>query len=389
MTNNNKVLETVYHDPLTGYTGINDLVRKTKIKPSVVKSYLETQDVYTKHYPKIEKFKRRRFYTPGIDEIWQCDLVFMPSEWSNENNGYRYINLIIDTLSKYLWSVPLKTKNAEEVVESFNNILVNRIPTKINSDKGTEYISSKTKSLFKKHNIQWYTTENETKAMIVERVARTIQQRMYKYMTDNNTTKWYDVLDKLVENYNNSYHTSIKMTPCEASKYSNELIVYDNLYGKQSRLGKLENNNTVSEEFSVGDMVRTHKFGTKFDRGYKPTYADEILFIKKVLKTDPPVYKIEDYHGNEISGTYYQNELVKYDKQEEDYEFEYIIKTKKTDNPDIVKAFVKWKGYSDRFNSWVNLTPEQIKSSTFLPKTNQKYKQTLQTRTKRHVAKGR
>jgi hypothetical protein len=208
-------------------------------------------------------------------------------------------------------------------------------------------------------------------------------------MTDNSTTKWYDVLDKLVENYNNSYHTSIKMTPCEASKYSNELIVYDNLYGKQSRLGKLENNNTVSEEFSVGDMVRTHKFGTKFDRGYKPTYADEILFIKKVLKTDPPVYKIEDYHGNEISGTYYQNELVKYDKQEEDYEFEYIIKTKKTDNPDIVKAFVKWKGYSDRFNSWVNLTPEQIKSSTFLPKTNQKYKQTLQTRTKRHVAKGR
>src|SRR5882757_87979 len=157
---NNKTIHEVYHDPLTGYTGINDIARKTKLKPSVVKAYLETQDVYTKHYPKVQKFKRRRFYTSGIDEIWQCDLVFMPKEWSTENDGYRYINLVICTFSKFLWAIPLRTKNSGEVVYSFKTIFnsTDRIPLKMNSDKGSEYISSKTKSLFKKYDIEWYTT---------------------------------------------------------------------------------------------------------------------------------------------------------------------------------------------------------------------------------------
>src|SRR5207237_3184275 len=101
---------------------------------------------------------------------------------------------VIDTFSKYMWAVALKTKNANEVVNSFKKIFKERIPKKIHSDKGSEYISKNTKVLFSKHKIEWYATENETKAMIVERAARTLQQRMYKYLTDNNTTVWYDVL---------------------------------------------------------------------------------------------------------------------------------------------------------------------------------------------------
>ena len=383
-------LDEIYHDPKTGYRGIQDLSRKGGVKQNLAQEYLQTQDVYTKHFPKKQKFQRRRFYSPGIDKIWQCDLVFMEPKWKKDNDDYLYLNLIIDTFSKYLWVVPLKTKKSSEVLDSFKIVFKQgRIPEKIHTDLGSEYIAQTVQNLFKSHNITWYTTKNETKAMIAERCALTLQQMMYRYLTDNGTTKWIDILDDLVHNYNNSYHSSIKMTPTEASNVKNQEIVYRNLYGPNSRLGDLISTSN-KPKFEVGDIVRTHKFGTKFDRGYFPTFADEILFIKEVINSNPPVYKIVDYHNNEIEGTYYASELTKYNQESEEYEYEYILKTKKTDNPGIINALVKWKGYSDRFNSWVHLTPEQVQNSIFLHKveTNRKKKES-QTRSKRAVAKGK
>ena len=178
------------------------------------------------------------------------------------------------------------------------------------------------------------------------------------------------------------------MTPTEASKKENEGVVYQNLYGPDSILGELKSTSAIQPKFQKGDMIRTHKFGTKFDRGYLPTFADEILFIEEVIASNPPVYKIVDYHYNKIEGTYYESELTKSSKQEEEYNYEYILKTQKTDNPKIIKAFVKWKGYSDRFNSWVHLTPEQLKDSIILKKVP-KTKTKTDTRSKRAVAKGK
>src|SRR5215211_7289290 len=342
-------LDQLYHDPKTGYRGINDLAKKAGLQPLKVRKYLDTQDVYTKHFPKVTKIQRRRYYSSGVDKIWQCDLVFMEPKWAKENDGYLYLNLIIDTFSKYLWVVPLKTKNAIEVLDSFKTVFKQgRVPEKIHSDKGSEYIAKSVQNFFKSHNIQWYTTENETKAMIAERCALTLQQMMYKYLTDEDTTRWIDVLNDLVYNYNNSYHTSIKMTPKEASDPKNSETVYKNLYGEGSRLGPLMTQSTMPK-FKPGDMVRTHKFGTKFDRGYKPTFADEILYVKEVLATNPPTIKLVDYNNKEVKGTYYQSEIVKYDKQEEEFEYDYILKTQKTQDPDIFRAFVKWKGYPDSF----------------------------------------
>ena len=389
MLTNKQKLDFVYHNPKTGYRGVNDLAKKTKINPKEVKEYLESQDVYTKHFRKVEKFPRRRFFSPGIDEIWQADIVFLEPKWAKDNDGYMYLNLIIDTFSKYLWCIPLKTKQADEVISSFETVFKQgRIPKSIHSDKGAEYVSKKTQKLFDKYGIKWYTTNNETKAMIAERCALTLQQMMYKYLTDNNTNRWIDILDSLIENYNNSFHTSISMTPAMASKPENELTVYDNLYGENSRLGKLKDESKV-KKFKVGDRVRTHKWGTKFDRGYKPTFADEILYIKEVINSNPPVYKLEDYHGKDIEGTYYNRKLVPYNKDEEEFEYDYIIKTKKTKDPNVIKAFVKWKGYSDRFNSWVDLTPEQVKESIFVKPNELPKTRLVDKRTKRNVAKGK
>ena len=170
------------------------------------------------------------------------------------------------------------------------------------SDKGSEFYNRQVKELLKDNIIKLYSTENEEKSSVVERWIGTMKQHMYKYFTANETTKYYDMLDKLVENYNNTVHSSIKMTPVEASKVENELTVYENLYPENDE-------KTKKAKFKVGDRVRIAKKKGKFEKGYTTRWTREIFVIEKVLNTNPVTYKINDLKGEEIKGSFYEQEL--------------------------------------------------------------------------------
>ena len=78
-------------------------------------------------------------------------------------------------------------------------------------DKGKEFYNKDVKKL-----VSLYSTENEEKSCVIERFNRTIKEKMFKYFSANNTRKYIDVLELLVDQYNNTIHSSIKMTPIEA-----------------------------------------------------------------------------------------------------------------------------------------------------------------------------
>ena len=138
---------------------------------------------------------------------------------------------------------------------------------------------------------------------------------MYKYFTAKGTKTWINIIDELVYNYNNSYHRS---------------IVYNNLFPKlQSK--------PVKSKFSIGDRVRISKKRKDFAKGYLPNFTEEVFIVVKVLKTEPQTYIIKDLNGEEIKGTFYNEELSRYDS--ELYEIEKVLKRKKD------KFLVKWKGY--------------------------------------------
>merc|ERR1712002_251379 len=99
------------------------------------------------------------------------------------------------------------------------------------TDKGSEFTNRIVQAFLKKKTIDFFVTENETKASIVERFNRTLKEKMWKYFTHRNTVKYMPVLQKLVTSYNNSYHRSIKTKPALVNK-SNEGIVWKNLYKK-------------------------------------------------------------------------------------------------------------------------------------------------------------
>ena len=255
--------------------------------------------------------------------------------FSKYNDGITFLLLVIDVFSKYGWVVPLKNKEGKTVAEAFKNIFKERKPGKLWTDKGREFYNKDVKEL-----IEIYSTENEEKSSIVERWIRTMKEKMWKYFTDNNTYRYMDILPDLVEDYNNTVHTSTKMTPIEASKKKNELTVWQNLYQDRLKI------NNLTPKFSVGDEVRISKMKKVFEKGYTTRWTEEIFTITKIQNTNPITYKIADLQGEEIDGTFYEPELQKTEQQV--FRIEKVIEKGKN------KSLVKWKGYSDKFNSWVD-----------------------------------
>ena len=167
---------------------------------------------------------------------------------SKDNEGYRFLLLVIDTFSKYGWIIPLMDKKGETVAKALKDIFKKRKPGKLWTDKGREFYNKDVKDL-----VELYSTENEEKSSIAERWIRTMKEKMWKYFTDNNTYNYIDVLPDLVKDYNNTVHSSTKLTPIEASKKKNELTVWRNLY--PDRFKKYN----IIPKFSVGDEVRIIK----------------------------------------------------------------------------------------------------------------------------------
>ena len=292
------------------------------------------------HKPVKRKFRKRRVRVSGNNKIWAADLADMRA-FAKYNNGNTFLLLVIDTFNKYGWIIPLKNKEGKTVVKAFKTIFEEgRIPKKLWTDKGKEFYNKDMDDLRKLHEIELYSTENEEKSSIAERWIRTMKKKMFKYFTDNNTYKYIDVLPDLVEDYNNTVHSSTKLTPVEASKEKNELKVWRNLYPDRYKTSRL------NPKFSVGDEVRITKKKKVFEKGYTTRWTEEIFTIKEIRETNPITYKLEDLQGDEIKGTFYEPELQKTKQQV--FRIEKIIKKEKG------KSLVKWKGYSDKFNSWVD-----------------------------------
>ena len=296
------------------------------------------------HKPITRNFQKRSVISNGIDDIWAADLVEM-QKFSKWNKGIKYLLMVIDVFSKYGWIRGLKDKKTETVSKAFDDILKSkRRPKMLWTDKGSEFISKHFKDFLKRERINLYHTENEEKSSVVERWNKTMKNRMWKMFTVNNNTVYWDKKDKLVDDYNNTRHSSIKMTPFEASKKNNANKVRSNLYGDLIYL------KPVKPKFAIGDRVRISKYKRKvFDKGYTPNWTEEIFVIDKVLPTKPVTYNIVDLMGEDIKGSFYEQELQK--AKQQTFRIEKIIRR---DNKKKM-ASVKWSGYPDKFNSWVSL----------------------------------
>ena len=166
-----------------------------------------------------------------VDEIWSIDLVDMIDYKISNNKSYRYVFIVIENFSKYLWAMPLKNKYSQTITNEFSNILTTskRKPRKIESDRGTEFYISIFQNFLKSKNIQHYSRYTDKGPSIAERVIRTKRILLKKPVFEKGRADWISALPSVIKQYNNTIHNSTKMTPNQASKKSNEKVVYSNL----------------------------------------------------------------------------------------------------------------------------------------------------------------
>ena len=293
------------------------------------------------HKPRRVRFQRRRVHVKGINEIWSADLVDM-SAFSKDNHGVKYLLTIIDVFSKYAWMMPLKTKTGKDITKAFDYIIKGsgRKPTMLWVDQGTEFYNKTFKKYLEDKDIHMYSAHNEGKAVVVERFNRTMKTWMWKYFSANNTTRYFKILPALLARYNHSVHRSIGMTPHDASQKENEEEVRRNLQGKaRSR--------TAQPKFRIGDQVRIAKSKRHFEKGYTPNWTEEVFVIDQVLPTEPVTYKIRDLADEPIVGSFYEQQMQR--TTQTTFRIEKVLRKRKG------QALVKWKGYPEKFNSWVPL----------------------------------
>ena len=145
------------------------------------------------HKPARKHYQKRSVFVKQVDGIWTADLVDMAS-YSRSNSGYKYLLTVIDVFSKYGWIVPLKIKTGKEVAMAFQQLFTNNTPpSRLWTDKGTEFYNQHVKRVLAASNVTLYSTENEEKSSVVERWNKTMKNIMWKYFTANNTQKYIDV----------------------------------------------------------------------------------------------------------------------------------------------------------------------------------------------------
>ncbi|GBM92731.1 Putative uncharacterized transposon-derived protein F54H12.3 [Araneus ventricosus] len=330
-------------DHPASFAGLNALGRVVgnRIKTKDIKKWLETKESCTLHKSARRNFKRNRVIVGGIDEQFQADLLDMQF-LSKFNNGYKYFLTCIDVFSKFAWAIPLKDKTGQSILNGFKKIFKERKPQLLQTDKGTKFKNRLVQNYLKKMNVHFFTTNNETKASIVERFHRTLMSKMTRYFTEYNTRKYIDVIAKLISSYNHTWHRSIKMEPSSVN-IDNQEEVWQNLYGDLSKQ-KLD-----KPSFKVGDMVRISKWKGRFEKGYENNWSREVFTVHQIVPRIPTVYKLRDLNNNDIEGTFYEKEMQKV-VDSGYYPVEKVIKKRKGK----IEYFVKFQGYPNEFNSWVS-----------------------------------
>ena len=335
----------------SAYAGSQNVLtesRKKKYSDKDVLEWLQEQDAYNLHRRLRKKFEKRSYNVFNMNDLWEIDLMDLRS-LKHENDDHTFVLVVIDVLSKYVFAEPMKNKSAESVTEAFRAILNRsngRIPITLQSDKGKEFVNKKFQTYLKEQNIIFRLVRDpDVKAACIERFIRTLKTRLWRYFTHKRTRCYVDVLQKFVDSYNKSIHSSIGMEPACVNLY--------NVNAVRKNLRERFSHKPRKPKYTIGTFVRISRAPNVFRKGYERGWSNELFQIFRVSTSrSPPVYFLQDLNSEPIDGFYYEEELNPI-KKPDLFEIEKIIKTKYEKNG-VKKCFVRWKGYSSDFDSWVD-----------------------------------
>lgn len=348
------------------FSGINKLYQYVKINSKLdftktdIKRWLAEQDTYTINRPVKEKFKRPRVLGFHKNYMWHVDTAYL-NKWPMENNGYKYFVLFTDILSHYAYAVPLKTLTADEMVSAMQKVFSQAKPQYLFSDLGVEYRNLKVEKLLKDLKIkQIFTNGSVKKAILAERLIKTIKSKIFKILFDKQNNNWLSILPDVIASYNSAVHSSIKVSPNKALTLSDSKLFeaqYERDFDKEP--DKVER-----YRFNINDKVRISRLRNPFSREYDQTFTEEFFLItNRFRKSNIVYYTLKDLGNSNIQGLFQNNELTLVHEEEgKKYKIETVLGKKKIRN--VPHLLVKWVGWGKKFNSYIPETElENYKSS--------------------------
>ena len=283
---------------------------KTKRLPE---DWWQQSRVYTLHKPVKHKFPTRPTLTSAPNIQFQADLMDL-QKYKRKNQGFAYILVVIDIFSRKLFVFPLKNKLGKTVTAAFVKLFRGgQIPTYLQTDDGTEFFNSHMQKLLKKHNVKLFSVKSQFKASLAERVIRTIKTRLWRYFTYQGSYKWVKVLPDLVTSYNDTPHSSLpdKLTPNQAMEPHNWSTVWSHQENRPTTIRK------SLKLLQVDDYVRISRVKGTFEKGYIPSWSEEIFQVADVdSRAFPIMYQLKDHEDKFIQGKFYSEELQKVSKPE-------------------------------------------------------------------------
>jgi hypothetical protein len=279
-----KILHDIYYSPDTGLINARQLYLKVKDKgftQKQVKEFIKNQELN-----QIFKRQEKNFTSiVGGDDDWQWDLMFY-EQFKTQNKNYNTISNFVNITSRKAFCYPMKGKDQKEIDRVFDQFYkdTNGKINNMTSDNEASFVNA----IQKYPEITHWKVQvgDKTKMSIVERFNRTLRMKIEKWMKLHHTKTWYNVLDQLVNNYNNTVHNTIKIAPNNFNQKDSDRI------RKEAQIRGLKGDEKIML-LNIGDKVRFLKSKKQFAKGsdkfskqvYEITNVDRRSFILKNLKS--------------------------------------------------------------------------------------------------------
>ncbi len=313
-------LEELYRNPAFGLLSKDKFYRKVKqILPEITKKEVDNffdENITAQLHKPIPKSKNLPIV--GLPNSYQMDLIFF-LPFKRQNRGFDTALILVNINSRYAYGEPIKGKNQTSVNSAFKRILDKSNNEEkqikiIESDNGSEFLSKSFQKILKDNDIQHRTAQVGDHNFLgkIDRFSRTIKQLINKYMTTYRTTKWVDVFDKLIDNYNHTLNRAINIEPANVNQ-SMEAEINNEARDKYKEIMKQIRN------IQVGDFVRIPNSKLKFEKEGQ-TYSNKIY---QIVDINGSKAKIKNSKNDELKTKYNIQKLLKV-KQQDDYENDLI-----------------------------------------------------------------
>jgi len=330
------------------------VARHFGISHKLAKNFLEGVESYGLH----REYKQPKHYNPYYvhkrRKQVQGDLIDI-ARIAARNDAVKFLLLLIDVFTKKIWVYPLLNKSAASMRRALGlwlQTLGGDTPEILMTDKGREFIGAPVQQLLRARGVEWQAAIGTLKAAVAERVNKTLQILIYKYLSQNETVRYIDKLRQLVDTYNRRPHRTLDgMSPLEADRPASEPRVQAIHH---ERYAKIAQHRRTSLPFRVGDFVRVKTEPKKLSssaRAYAVQFHGEFYRIVRINRTLPiALYYLRSLVSGElISGGFYANELQR--RRGDVYRIERVLARRTRRG--VRELYVKWQGLGEQWNEWI------------------------------------